>query len=110
MTNCTKTYTFNTLYSLEEVYLVKRAYTNDSSLAVQMICTDGEPFTMVTVNLSGYGIEPSAPNCAFVKSYSENEGMDEFLKANNIAHPTGKVVRLGFTTVKEFEFDFDLFE
>lgn len=44
----------------------------------------GERLYVATVNLPD---APLAPECIFVKAYSENEGMDDFLIANGIIEP-----------------------
>lgn len=44
----------------------------------------GERLYVATVNLPDH---PLAPECIFVKAYSENEGMDDFLTRNGIIEP-----------------------
>ena len=86
----------------ERVYLKKGEYWTDKTLAVSTVCENGEQWGVVTVNV---GEEPLNERCAFVKDYSENKGMVDFLVKNKIAKPTGRIVSSGFVTIPEFEFD-----
>ena len=103
-----KFYSLNTAWgTTEKVYLKKGEYWADKTLAVSAVCEDGEPWCMVTVNI---GEKPLNEKCAFVKDYSENEGMIDFLVKNKIAKPTGREFPSGFVTIPEYEFDLSKLE
>ena len=96
-------YNLNTAWgTTERVYLKKGEYWVDKTLAVSTVCENGEQWGMVTVNI---GEKPLNERCAFVKDYSENSGMADFLIKNKIAKPTGRKFPSGFVTIPEFEFD-----
>lgn len=102
-----KFYDLNTpLGTTEKVYLKKHEYLVDKTLAVSAICENEEPWTVVTVNI---GEKPLNEKCAFVKDYSENKGIANFLVENKIAKPTGRVFPSGFdpfiVMIPEYEFD-----
>ena len=98
-----KFYNYNTQWgTTEKVYLRKTSYQIDDTLAVQMISEDGEPYTVITIHTDE---KPSNKECAFVKNYSENTGIDEFLIKNGIAEPSGRVVSSGYVEIPEFKFD-----
>ena len=52
-------------------------YYNKASMAINMVNTEGESITTVTVNMQDYFY---SPNTATIKNYSENAGMTKFLK------------------------------
>ena len=103
-----KFYTLNTPWgTTEKVYLKKGEYRADKTLAVSTVCENEEPWGMVTVNI---GEKPLNEKCAFVKDYSENEGITDFLVKNKIAKPTGRKCLRGFVTIPEYEFDLSKLE
>ncbi len=98
-----KFYDLNTHWgTTEKIYLKKGEYLTNKTLAVSAICKNGEQWGMVTVNIDE---EPLNEKCAFVKDYSENEGMANFLVKNKIAKPTGRAFVTGFVAIFEYEFD-----
>lgn len=58
-------------------------YKQGNQTALQLVEEDGMPFATCTVNMPGQ-LEHGE---VAVKSYSENEGMLEFLVTNNIVEP-----------------------
>lgn len=52
-------------------------YYNKDSMSINMVNTEGENITTVTVNMSDYFYEPDT---ATIKNYSENAGMTKFLE------------------------------
>lgn len=98
-----KFYNYNTPWgTTEKVYLKRSSYQIDGTLAIQMLCEDGEPYTVVTIHVDE---EPVGKEYAFVKSYSENAGIGEFLIENEIAKPTGRMASSGYVAIPEFKFD-----
>jgi len=66
----------------------------------------GGSFADITVNMGC-----RLPNdCAAVKNYSENEGMEKFLVENGLGKPTGQGLSSGYVTVPVFKFDMDRLE
>ena len=108
-----KFYNFKTHWgTTEKIYLKKGEYLTNKTLAVSAICKNGEQWGMVTVNVDE---EPLNEKCAFVKDYSENEGMANFLVKNNtINAPIAYIFiqgrklppcKYGFVAIFEYEFD-----
>ena len=87
------------LYMGERIELDFAHYSN-SRTAIQLNTMDGEPMAIATVNVAA---DVPAKNCVFVKDYSENEGMLQWLIENGIVRKTGKVVKCGFVMVPEAE-------
>ena len=57
---------------------------------------DGEPISTCTVNLPD---EPLGEGEVFIKDYSENEGMVEFLVKEGVVERTGREVQSGYISV-----------
>lgn len=103
-----KLYNLTTTWgTTEKVYVRKDTYLMDGTLAVQLICEDSIPYATITRHVE---VKPSKKNCAFIKSYSENAGIEEFLLANKIATPTGRTYTSGFVVLPEYEFDLSKLE
>ena len=85
------------LYMGERVQLDFARYSNKRTV-VQLNTMDGEPFATATVNLVK---DTLAPGCVFVKDYSENEGMLQWLVDNKVVEATGRYVNCGFTEAPE---------
>ena len=97
---------YETFYGEEDVmfYIDEEA----SDLSLSLICFDEgypEPYCDVTLRI------PGAPACrpdeAYVKDYSENEGLGRWLEENEIAVRTGIRVRSGYVTIDQYKFDLD---
>jgi hypothetical protein len=70
-------------------------------LAVQLIdCSDGSPVLMATVNLPDQAL---APGHVFVKSWSENRGVDRMLIDAGLIGPALAYVPLGHATASVHE-------
>lgn len=95
-----KTYQANLKYFQGECNLSFGKYEN-GRLALSLVDPeDGLPIARVSVNI------PDQPLCddeIFVKDYSENEGMEEFLKSNGIASPTYRWVPSGHISCQAFK-------
>lgn len=61
--------------------------------------TPREPFMDITVNIPAFGLRCLDQNEVIVKNYSENEGLDKWLIANNIATPTGETIESNWVRV-----------
>jgi hypothetical protein len=83
-----------------EVVIQKKQYSNGRPALILLDFEDGSPYAVATVNLPELNLED---NQTFVKSYSENAGMLEFLVENKIVKYTGKQVSNGFVTVDVVE-------
>lgn len=66
-------------------------------LAIRLVdATDGQPVATCTVNLPNQVLEDGE---IFVKDYSENAGMMDFLEENGIAKRTGVEIGAGYVRV-----------
>lgn len=66
----------------------------DGPIAIELIDShDGQRVAVATVNIPEHGLEDDE---ILVKTWSENEGMMEFLEANGIAKSTGETVSTGY--------------
>lgn len=78
------------------VEIVPKKYGNNRLALLMVDALNKEPVTTVTVNI------PEAPlndDEIIVKSYSENEGMLEYLVENDLVEDTGKFIPTGFVVV-----------
>jgi hypothetical protein len=86
---------YRSKYGSYQVILQKNSYSN-GRLAIQLIdAEDGEPVAIATVNLPEHEL---APDEVFIKDWSENDGMVEFLVENGIVEYTGRRVPTGYTS------------
>lgn len=83
-----------------EVVVQKKQYSNGRPALVLLDFEDGSPYATATVNLPELNLED---NQTFVKSYSENAGMLDFLVENKIVKYTGKQASNDFVTVDVVE-------
>lgn len=83
---------------------------SDNGLNLGLLCKNDEydfyePYMDVTITV------PHTRYCesdtAFVKDYSENEGLGNWLIENGIATKTGEAVRSGYVTIEEYKFDLE---
>ncbi len=82
-------------YKGTRVYLRKHEYTN-GRMALVLVDDRGLPYYRVTINLTDYH-QPTGT--VFVKNWSENEGMLDWLVENDIGELTGHVNPSGFVEV-----------
>lgn len=67
------------------------AYMTDNTPALMLTTPEGEQIGVASVNLSEYGMTPSADH-VFIKDYSENEGlMNALVEAGVIGKPVRSV-------------------
>jgi hypothetical protein len=85
---------------------------SDRSLRVSLVTASGEPFMEITMNYapdSRKAARSKASKRAFfiqyVKNYSENRSVEEFLTLNNIAAPTGACADLTYVSIPEYVFN-----
>ena len=77
--------------------LLKSYYINGNRVALYLVAgEDGEPVSTCTVNLPD---EPLDEGEVFIKDYSENEGMVEFLEKEGVVKPTGRMVQSGYVLI-----------
>lgn len=87
-------YKYATTHGVYNVWIEKHKYANGR---VALILMDNEgQVTIATVNLPEHDLQPGE---VIIKSYSENEGMLDFLTNNNIVSATGREIQTGFVTV-----------
>ena len=92
-----KTYNYNGL----NVYLKATSYTNNGSLAVQMLSgDDNEFYDVITVNLGSF---LQSEELAFVDD-NNLPGIGQWLESNGIAAPTGFCQTSGFCKYQLYEF------
>lgn len=81
---------------------------SDNGMNLGLLCKDEEydfyePYMDVAI------IVPESRNCksdtAFVKDYSENAGLGNWLIENGIATKTGRAVLSGFVMIEEYKFN-----
>lgn len=76
---------------------LKHGFYDNGRDALQLIdADDGETVATATTNLPD---EPLADGEAFVKDYSENKGMLDWLLKNGLAVATGRSVKSGFVSI-----------
>lgn len=81
--------------------LLKSYYAHGNRVALCLVAGEkdecpGEPVSTCTVNLPD---EPLGEGEVFIKDYSENEGMVEFLVKEGVVEKTGREVRSGYIAV-----------
>ena len=84
----------------EDLIISTASYAGSRAMAVVAQCADGEPYAKVSTNLD----ELPAPNCFWLKDWSENEPLAGALIAAGVIELTGRAVPSGFVTVKEARF------
>jgi hypothetical protein len=85
---------FGTVY---RVRLEKHKYANGRTALTLVDADDGEQVACATVNLPEQQL---APGEVFVKTWSENEGMLDFLLKNRIVEDMGREVPTGYVTAR----------
>lgn len=100
------------MYSCNEyqISLNTANYANNNNLYVGMDCWEDigngeypEPYGDLTVNL---GIK-CKPNCAFIDINNNGDSIINWLIANKLGMPTGRVAPSGFCVYPEFEFNME---
>jgi hypothetical protein len=81
-----------------ETLFVRRETYSNGRPALQLLCKDGEPYAMATVNLPDKAQEEGH---VFLKGWSENEGIPEALEAAGIVKRTGLKLRTGFAEAED---------
>lgn len=76
----------------EECSVTFRKYSNGRT-ALELICDDGSPMAVATVNVPDVQINE---HHVFIKDWSENEGMTAALTAAGYIKPTGHLQKVGF--------------
>jgi hypothetical protein len=92
--------TLSIKYAIGPCFVGAGRYPN-GRVALVVFAPDGEQLATATVNLPD---EPCADNEIFVKDYSENEGMADFLVKEGFIepNPTG-FARSGFVTIYRYQ-------
>lgn len=89
-----------------EITFEVTTYAQNDNLAIQMLCWDDEwpePWSILTVNLD----KMCKPNCAFIDTNNNGDGIIDWLISNNLGKLTGRIGFSGFCMYQEFEFDMD---
>lgn len=82
-----------------DCYLKVESYAaNDRPCLRLFDCENYEPMATATVNIME---ETPAPNCVFIKTWSENEGILEALEKAGVVKRTGRQILCGFGSVAE---------
>ena len=79
------------------------AYVDNDLPALFLTDQHGEQLSVATVNLAGYGIEPSVKGNTFIKNYSENSGILDVLVSNGVVSKPVDTVDIGHTNAHEVE-------
>ena len=96
---------YETFYGEHDVYFIIE---DADELSLSLVDIDDgwpEPYCDVTVHVPG--ASACRPDEAYVKTWSENEGLGRWLEENEIATRTGIQVRNGFVTIDQYKFDLD---
>jgi len=83
-------------YKNYDVYLQYKKYYNGRVCIQLTHAHDHDPVAIATVNLPD---DELGEGEVFIKNYSENEGMLEWLEKNGIVERTGRVVPSGYVTI-----------
>lgn len=81
-------------------------YLSGGRVAIELVCMDGEPYTIATVNLPDCALEPDE---VLVKDYSENEGVLAALLNAGVVLPPSEKVPTGFCEVYRCKLNPDKF-
>ena len=85
-----------TKYINEDVRLIWRRYAEGGRVRLDFLSLEGEPMMTATVNLPD---EPLADDEAFIKSYSEGEGLLAGLLEAELIYLTPRAVRSGHVII-----------
>lgn len=81
----------------EELTVKTERYANGKALAVVVKDAEGAPYATLSVNLP----QPPAPNCFWLKDWSENEDVALAALAAGVVELTGRRQQSGFVEAKE---------
>jgi hypothetical protein len=91
-----------------EITLDISHYANNDNLYIGLVCWEDigngeypEPWSDLTVNLD----IRCRPNCAFIDINDNGKEIIDWLMANKLGTPTGRVAHSGFCAYPEFEFN-----
>jgi hypothetical protein len=90
-------YKYNCLGTVYNVRLEKHKYANGRTALILADANDGEQVACATVNLPEHDLQPGE---VFIKTWSENEPMLDFLVRNNIVIDTGREVPTGYVKAR----------
>ena len=82
------------------VELVLGTYADDGSIAMMFVDEVQQPVLTATVCLSGSGAPETPENHVWLKTWSENDGVDDWLEDANIVSLTGKVHPCGYAVAE----------
>ena len=85
----------------ENVFLEITKYAFDNTLAIVMICEDGQTFGNLTVNIQ----ETLEDDCAFIDENNLGEDILSWVEENNVGKFTGRVGISGFCMYPEVKFN-----
>jgi len=85
------------------VELEKDTYVKDGSLALSLVHRDSEGYPEHLMRLTVWHVIKPAEGCVWIKDYSENEGIADWIEANGIAIRTGEVLPNGFVLLIEMK-------
>ena len=97
-----KTYTIKSYGSTYRVRPYVSKYRN-GRLAIVLVCTNGEPFADLTVNLVN---ETCPANCAYLDTNNFPDG-EAFVLKRRLGKPTGKLGFSGYCAYPLYRFDMD---
>lgn len=97
-----KMYTCTTEFETTKIWLSKKEYANNHTLAIQSYCEDG-PFATLTINIPG---GCAGDNFAYVDT-NNCPWAPRFLEENGLARDTGIIGYSGFCSYPLFKFNVD---
>lgn len=89
-----------------QITLETNTYAENGNLYVGLICWDDGfplPWSNLTVNLGA----KCKPNCSFIDTNNNGDGIISWLEANKLGKLTGRTKASGYCIYPEFEFDMD---
>lgn len=88
------------------VKIVRKSYQNNGNLALQLITDCGEPYAMLTVNLSNKKLPA---NTAYVDTNNLPQA-EEFISKNGLGFHLGKFAFSGYCCYPLYEFNIEMVE
>lgn len=85
-------------YRDENLVMIEGEYSNNGRKAFYVEDEFGENYCTLSVNIPNI---PLDDECVFIKNYSENEEIYNFLKNRGFLAPTGVYVSSGFVSIPE---------
>lgn len=99
-------YDLKTDYGQERVFLYVAHYRDNNSLAVEAVCTNGEPYATITVNLPAPASFLADAHRAYVDT-NNCPWAPAFLEENGLASPEDIVGRSGYCEYPLYNFNLD---